>query len=286
MTMPISDFNKISPTALLVAYARQFSDIPYAKEIAELTNAEATVNQFVSQTEEQPIGIAALIEARYKAIEQVRTRFDATQILELASGLLPRGTILSQDPAIAFVESDLPEMIRQKQQLVQQLVGKRANLHFLEIDATSNLNSQLLSDYFKPSKPVTILCEGLLMYLTFAEKQKVFANVRDILQTYGGVWITPDFTTKIGAEKMGKLDYAFQPVRQKIASLTKRSIAENEFDDFEHVKQFVQEQGFQIEEFNMLEMLNQLKSVLILRINLARTQAMLATLPVFALTLA
>lgn len=285
MTMPISDFNKISPTALLVAYARQFSDIPYTKEIAKLTNAEATVNQFVSQTEEQPIGIAALIEARYKAIEQVRTRFDATQILELASGLLPRGTILSQDPAIAFIESDLSEMIRQKQQLVQQLIGKRSNLHFLEIDATSDLNPRTVSDYFQPNKPVTILCEGLLMYLTFAEKQRVFANVRNILQTYGGVWITADLTTKLRAEKLEERDSALQLVRQKIVNSTGRSFAENEFDDLEHVKQFVQEQGFQAEQFSVLEVLDQLKCVSALGIDLDRTRSMLAT-SIFALTLA
>lgn len=284
--MPTSDFNKISPTALLVAYARQFSDIPYAKEIAELTNAEATVNQFVSQREEQPVGVAALIEARYKVIEQVRRRFNATQILELASGLLPRGTILSQDPAIAFIESDLPEMIRQKQQLVQQLIGKRSNLHFLEIDATNNLNSQLLSDYFQPDKPVTILCEGLLMYLTFAEKQRVFANVRNVLQTYGGVWITFDLTTKLRAEKRAKHNSAFQVVRQKIANSTGRSFSENEFDDLEHVKQFVQEQGFQAEQFSVLEVFDQLKSTSVLGIDPDRAQAMLAESSVFALTLA
>ncbi len=38
------DFDKISPTALLVAYARQFSDIPYTQEIAALSDAEAIAN--------------------------------------------------------------------------------------------------------------------------------------------------------------------------------------------------------------------------------------------------
>jgi hypothetical protein len=66
---PASDFDKISPTALLVAYARQFSDIPYTKEVAELTDAAATVKQFVSEGQEQPIVVAALVEARYKTIE-------------------------------------------------------------------------------------------------------------------------------------------------------------------------------------------------------------------------
>ena len=34
------------------------------------------------------------------------------------------------------------------------------------------------------------------MYLTLEEKQRVFNNVRELLQVYGGVWITHDLTTK------------------------------------------------------------------------------------------
>ncbi len=164
-TLPASDFEKISPTALLVAYARQFTDIPYTKEIAELTNAIVTVNQFMSDEHKNShiVGLTALIEGRYKAIEEVRKQFHGTQILELASGLLPRGLILSENQKITFIESDLSAMIQQKQQLAQQLIGIRSNLHFLAINATTNLNSGLLHDYFQRDKPVTILCEGLLI---------------------------------------------------------------------------------------------------------------------------
>jgi O-methyltransferase involved in polyketide biosynthesis len=171
-TLPDSDFDKISPTAFLTTYVRQFTDIPYTKEIAQLTNAIATANQFIDQgqTNSMVAVLAVLVEGRYKAIEQVRSQFHATQILELASGLLPHGMILSQQKEITFIESDLPAIIQQKQQLAQQLVGERPNLHFLTIDATSNLNSLRLNDYFQSERPITILCEGLLMYLTFVEK--------------------------------------------------------------------------------------------------------------------
>ncbi|MEW6497986.1 MAG: class I SAM-dependent methyltransferase [Cyanobacteriota bacterium] len=279
-----SDFEKISPTALLVAYVRQFSGIAYTREIVELTRAEETARQFESQGQQQPV-VAALIEARYKALEQVRTQFKGTQILELASGLLPRGLILSEDPGVIFIESDLPEMIQQKQRLVQQLVGERSNLHFLAIDATNNLNSRTLSDYFQLDKPVTVLCEGLLMYLTFPEKQQVFANVREILQTYGGVWITSDFTTK-GARQMVQNDSALRQVNQKISSSTGRRLTDNDFEDLDHAKQFAQEQGFQVETFSMLDVVNQLESVSVLKINLDHARELLAATPIFALTLA
>lgn len=35
---------------------------------------------------------------RYKAINQVMMQYEATQILEIASGFLPRGMALSQNP--------------------------------------------------------------------------------------------------------------------------------------------------------------------------------------------
>jgi len=285
-TPPASDFDKISPTALLVAYARQFSDIPYTKEVAELTDAAATVKQFVSEGQEQPIVVAALVEARYKTIELLRARFNGTQILELASGLLPRGMILSQNSELTFIESDLPGMIQRKQQLVQQLIGSRPNLHFLALNATSRPNPlPLQAGYFHPEKPVTILCEGLLMYLTKAEKQQVCANVREMLLPYGGVWITSDFTTK-ERRQMQQNDPALGQVNQKIMISTGRTFAENEFDDLDHAKQFAREQGFRVEAFSMLEVIDQLSCVSVLGIDLERAKPLLAATPVFALTLA
>lgn len=282
-----SDFDKISATAFLTAYARQFTDIPYSKEIAQLTNAIATVQQFPDQEQMNLIvaGLAVLLEGRYKAIERVRSQFHATQILELASGLLPRGMILSQHKEITFIESDLPAMIQQKQQLAQQLVGERPNLHFLAINATSELNSLGLNDYFQSDQPITILCEGLLMYLTFAEKQQVFANVREILQTFGGVWITPDLSTKVGLEKLMPDSAAFQKMDQFYA-ITGRTMTENMFIDLDHVKQFVQEQGFQIEEKSTLEVLDQLECLSALGIERDIAQKLLAMIPVFVLRLA
>jgi O-methyltransferase involved in polyketide biosynthesis len=283
-TLPIGDFDKISPTARLVAYFRQFSDIPYTQQIATLSNATATVNQFVEQEQKQPVMMAALIEARYKAIEQVSARFNHTQILELASGLLPRGMIRSENPEVAFIESDLSEMIQQKQQMVRHLIGDRPNLHFLAINATDDLHLPELNQYFQPDRPVTILCEGLLMYLTLSEKQRVFANVRVILQAYGGVWITSDFTTKAMGQ-MRQRDPTIRKIFQKIASSTGRTFAENEFDDLDHAKQFAQAQGFKVEIFSMVEVLDQLKCLSVLGIDLDRVKAMLSATPVFTLTL-
>lgn len=288
-TLSDNNFDKISPTALLTAYARKFTHIPYTQEIAESTNAIATVEQLGDwkQTKARIAFFAIHVEGRYKAIEQVRTQFHTTQILELASGLLPRGTILSQSSEITFIESDLPAIIQQKQQLVQQLVGERSNLHFLKIDATRDLSSSRLQNYFQRDRPVTILCEGLLMYLSFAEKQQVFTNVREILQTFGGVWITPDLivTKKEDIEKM-RQDPAASQQMNKFERFVGRPLMEDVFTDPDQVKQFVQEQGFQMEAFNTSEILDQLECLSALEIDRNLAKEILKTIPVFALTLA
>jgi O-methyltransferase involved in polyketide biosynthesis len=279
------DFSKISPTALLTAFVRQFSGLPYTKEIADLTDALATVKKFVSE-EQSNSNIFALIEGRYKSLDRVCERFLSNQFLELASGLLPRGAIFSADPAVVFIESDLPAILQQKKDLMAEIIGRRDNLHFLAIDATSELNSSRLTPYFQTDRPVNILCEGLLMYLTFPEKEAVFNNVREILQTFGGVWITPDLTTRTWREGMEKNDPTFQPINQKIASSTSRSLVDYQFDDLPHVEKFAGDLGFKVQRFDMVEVLDDLQCLQAIDLDRDAAKSILQSISTFALTVA
>ncbi len=279
-----TSFDNISPTALMVAYARRFTDIPYSNELAQLVNAQTVVEQLLAKTSEEPVEVAVLIEGRYKAINQVMAQSGATQVIELASGLLPRGMAMSQNPNFTFVESDLPAMISRKQQLVKQLIGLRSNLHFTAIDATSRPSQfPVHADYLHQEKPVVILCEGLLMYLTFAEKQQVFANVREMLQVYGGVWITSDLTTKDDLAQQRRSP-VWQKLGQILDNMTSRSLKDNYFDSFDHREQFVSEQGFCVEEYSTLDVMDQLTCLEPLGIDPDVAESLLATSSVFALT--
>lgn len=279
----VTDFNKISPTALLVAYARQFSDIPYATEIAQHVNAQMVFDQHANNGQKKLVHLMPIVEARFKAVNHVLAKFESTQIIELASGLLPRGMVMSQNPNIIFVESDLPSMISLKKQIVTQLIGERSNLYFEAIDVTKTNQLLLDADYLRDEK-VIILCEGLLHYLTFPEKKQVFANIREMLRRYGGVWITPDLTTKKRALRMQGYNKAAQKLFQAIYKTTDRSLIENSFNDTEHVKRFVLEQGFNIQEYSQLEVINQLASLQQLGITPDSIKPILAETPIFALT--
>ena len=219
----MSSFEKISPTSLMLAYARQFTDIPYCQELSQLVNAEAFINQLDAAVEQfqghkldRPVETAALFEARYKGINQLIAEFSSQQILELASGLLPRGMPFSEDSENVFIESDLPAVISQKQQLIEQLIGNLSNLNFENIDATSQPNQfPLNADYLDSQKPITVVCEGLLMYLTLEQKKQVFKNVRELLQVYGGVWITHDLTTKENLSHRWTISPTWQNLRKR-----------------------------------------------------------------------
>lgn len=112
MTAPPNQFDAISPTAMLVTYARQFSDIPFTTELAQLINIPAVFEQFAIDRQEDILLLAALFEAHYKAVNSAIARSESKQIVELASGLLPRGMVMSQHSDMTFVESDLPLVVQ------------------------------------------------------------------------------------------------------------------------------------------------------------------------------
>ncbi|MDZ8105495.1 MAG: class I SAM-dependent methyltransferase [Nostoc sp. DedQUE12a] len=280
-----NDFDKIVLTGFMVSLARQFTDIPYAKELAQLIEKQGLVKLPQPENQDKSVLLTARVEARYKAINKVIAEYQITQVLELASGLLPRGLVMSSNPNITFIESDLPQMIRCKQQLTQQLVAERPNLHFIEIDATSRPSDFSKSTpLLKAGQPVMILCEGLLTHLTLAEKQLVCANIRDMLHSYGGVWITPDFIDTGSLVRSQQDDSGLQKLLQTGTNLTGRSLVNNNFGTLEQARQFVYEQGFRVTEHSMLNVIDELSCLEILGIEKEVVRKMLATQSVFALT--
>ncbi|MBD2681805.1 MULTISPECIES: class I SAM-dependent methyltransferase [Nostoc] len=280
-----NDFEKIVLTGFMVSLARQFTDISYAKELAQLIERQGLVKLPQPQNQDKSVLLTARVEARYKAMNKVIAEYQITQVLELASGLLSRGLVMSSNPNITFIESDLPQMIRCKQQLIQQLVGERPNLHFLEIDATSRPSEFSKSTpLLKAGQPVMILCEGLLTHLTLAEKQLVCANIRDMLHSYGGVWITPDFIDTGSLVRSQQDDSDLQKLLQTGTNLTGRSLVNNNFGTLDLARQFVYEQGFRVTEHSMLNVIDELSCLEILGIDKEVVRKMLATQSVFALT--
>lgn len=116
-------------------------------------------------------------------------------------------------------------------------------------------------------------------------KQQVFVNVHEILQIYGGVWITSDLDTRDSLNRIHNTSSEFQKLVQTIQSMTGSTVDNGNFASFEHIQQFVKEQGFRIETYDMLDMLKQLTCLQPLKITPDVAESILASSSVSILTI-
>lgn len=238
----VGDHEKISYTALGVAYSRTFSDIPWSKEIAAICNATALVDE----NAELHRALAPYFEARFKALTVLLRTSGAKNILEIASGIGPRDLILTKDPFVYYIETDLPDVLRQKREILQRLSEEYAVRvpGALRLEPLNILDGEAFRRVVRkfPSGPIAIGHEGLLAYLTHEEKARAAGIIRRILQKRGGVWITPDLNTRANAEAM--LDERLQGVTAKVLQNTGRDYLANAFTSPDEIKFFFENLGF------------------------------------------
>jgi O-methyltransferase involved in polyketide biosynthesis len=259
------DFSRISSTAFMTALARQASDLPWTRAMAERLVLHRLGN------------LPLLVEARHRAIDHALQTCDARQVVELASGFLARGLSMTDDPDVVFVETDLPDVVALKRTLIDELAPGRSNLHGRAVDATATPNPLLELRVLFDNRPVHVVCEGLLMYLDFVEKAKVCTNVRDFLTHTGGSWITPDFCTTAGLRTAAGLDEHTSRRLQRLANETGRSLRDNAFDSLDAARTFVREQGFDIDELPFAELRSSLVCIERLPLPAATMDAILAS---------
>src|ERR1044071_4672967 len=116
--------SRISVTAKLAAYYRQFSDIPFAAEAAKRIGANADFEQILDEHGLEPEKLtfyAPMFEARYKSITQLIRKSGASQVLELACGYSLRGLDLTRDGSLTYVAMDLPDVVETKRELLDEV---------------------------------------------------------------------------------------------------------------------------------------------------------------------
>lgn len=245
-------YENISPTAVLIAYLRSFSDIPYSKEIfGEISTEE----KFEDQK-----SLAPRYEARYKLVDQMLAKFGTPQILEVAAGFAPRGLVMAADDSSGkYLEFDLPIQVSNKEHLVQGLerrhgLHRPANWEIISGNALDSLGKTL--DHFDRDKPISVINEGLMRYLTMREKARLAANVYHLLEVTGGVWITPDITLSSmvgGSNPLSRL-------ANRVSQISRIDLTGNNFKDVEEGEEFFNNQGFNVERHSFLEVSDLLTS--------------------------
>jgi len=248
-----ADSSLISVTAKIAAYYRQFSDIPFAHEVAKRIGAEAAFDRILKEhgLERDALTFyAPMFEARYKSITRLLVASGASQVLELASGYSLRGLDLTRSGAVRYVETDLPDVVAAKRDLLDELRrhhGIASSPHHvvtvadaLDLDAVRSSAAVL-----DRARPLTILCEGIIMYLSKAQTAQLATNVHRLLGEFaGGAWITPDFTFRSEAKDLPPERVR---LREAITVVTQRQIDASAFEDERDLAAFLAGVGFDVE---------------------------------------
>lgn len=111
------DYEEISSTAIVTAYPKTFTDIPYEIEIYNW------LKQHCKEEVTLYKNMATEIEARYKLTNKLLDKLDIKQILELAAGYSSRGLIYSQK-GYKYVEMDLESVSKNKENILNTLEDK------------------------------------------------------------------------------------------------------------------------------------------------------------------
>ncbi len=247
------DYEEISPTAIVTAYPRIFTDIPYEKEIynwlEKHCNEKVTLNKM----------LAPEIESRYKLINKLLDKYGIKQVLELAAGYSSRGLIYSKK-GYNYIEMDLENVSKNKKEILQSIEKNiPKNLNIISGNALKNDDFKGIESYFKIDEKITVINEGLLRYLSFNEKRIVAENIHDLLSKYGGIWITSDVTPKKFIKSQNK---ALQGFNKSVSSITSRNNLNDRFEDENHIREFFGNIGFELVEIHKFnEMKDELYSI-------------------------
>lgn len=243
-------FDSISLSAKSLLLTKALTTIPFAREASGLIWDEKSIED----TEKQLSSIGFLMrlihfEKRYRSIDQALVKINAKNILEFSSGFSFRGLDLCKDPEICYVDTDLPQMIEIKNSIVQELKQKFCQYptenFFLEGLNVLDENAFIeIMKHFSPG-PITMLNEGLLVYLNEEQKRKLCTIIHNILNKKGGYWITADIYVK--NETQDTIMNGFYDKKGK-RFLTEHSVNENKFESFKVAELFFRDCGFDIYE--------------------------------------
>lgn len=251
----VADPEKISITAKLSAYYRQFSDIAFASEVAALIGAEDAYAKLARDhglDRDQLTSYAPMFEARYKSVSELIRKSGASQILELACGYSMRGldltrSGLTRSGTLHYVETDLPGVISTKQALLAEIrerhhIAPSPRHHVTVADAFDLEQLRGATRALDLRQPIVVMCEGLMGYLTRAETTRVATNIRALLGDHGGgSWIVPDFAF---VAELRNLPPERLRLRTAVTGITQRQLDASAFEDHDDLVSFFGGIGF------------------------------------------
>jgi O-methyltransferase involved in polyketide biosynthesis len=113
---------------------------------------------------------------RHAMIDHLAAERPRTRIVELASGLSPRGAAVSADAGVRYTEIDLPGMIAHKRGLFERSAEGRAVLARGNFELVGDdLATADLSRF--AGEPLLVIAEGIVMYLDRSARTSLFSRI-------------------------------------------------------------------------------------------------------------
>ena len=139
-----------------------------AQRVFDVTNAALAAATLLRPR--TPLRIALL--QRHAMIDHLLAEAAPARVLELAAGLSRRGAAVSADPAVHYVELDLPAVSAHKRTLLARTDAGRAVLARPNYELVAG---DVADAVFPPAE--LVIAEGLLMYLDAPARARLFAKV-------------------------------------------------------------------------------------------------------------
>ncbi|MEO6721270.1 MAG: hypothetical protein ABIN67_12945 [Ferruginibacter sp.] len=245
------DYNTISPSAKSLLLLKALTNIPFAKEAAELISLPGEYKPDFNKKDFVFWKRVVHFENRYWSVDQLLADLAITNILEISSGYSLRGLDTVDQKLVHYIDTDLPDLISQKKDFIAALktdTGTKGELRVLPLNALDEDQFNEIVNSFPPG-PIVIVNEGLLMYLNNEEKEKLCGIIYKILKQRGGFWITADIYVKTTLERFD--DNEDDSLKELIEQ---QRIEDNMFESFEVASEFFKGEGFCIDKEALLDL--------------------------------
>jgi len=236
------NFNTISPSAKSLLLMKGHTDIPFARQTAELIEYPEKFKPDFGNRDMTFWARTVHFENRYRSIDQLVEDLHSHNILELSSGFSFRSLEFSKQMGIHYIDTDLPDVIATKKEFITVLkngnFSTEGQLELLPLNALDERGFHEIVSHF-PKGEIVIINEGLLMYLDIPEKEKLCNIIRSLLQERGGYWITADIYVK---NKHKELDLKLNDKTKEF--FEQHRMEENKFESFKEAEAFFRRMGF------------------------------------------
>ena len=245
MTQPLSAHRHISFTAHYTGYIWYSMGISHpvfatskGKILTKLVHPlESWAEKFVGGS------MRTTLKQRHRMIDEQLTRlieqYPDLQVLEIASGLSPRGWNFRQKfPHINYRELDLPDMAKVKTQALKQIDMNSPEVLSVDLFTT---DFEQVFQVFDPARPLVVISEGLINYFS----KEMLLQLLQAITGYGQNFKALHYLTDIYPEPVKNKLANFIWASSKLLKWMSKSAFSFHFIQPQQIQDFFQQGGFE-----------------------------------------